>query len=460
MRIRHKVPAIFSLSMVDMLCCALGCVILVWLLNAKQAEDDAADSRDEISALTLQARTEREESGRLLSDAKSEHDRATARVRSLTGERDRAMAEIGDLKNRLSGAQDSVAGLRKDLGDERGKAKDLAGKLRQSTDRVASLEGDVSAERSMLDKEREKAAGLAKQLGEREQTIKGARADLTKREASLKSLQADLAAAKEKAEAALAARDKELAAAKEKLAAMSKVVSDRQAALAAADLKLAKAAKEKEILTTAAESRFAGIELTGERVVFLVDTSGSMEMLDDTTAAPNKWIEVRQTLARVMRSLPKLEKYQLITFGPKHDFPLGGAGKWLDMDAKTSPDQVVKALAEIKPRGGTNMYIALDEAFRYRKDGLDTIYLLSDGLPNQGEGLTPAQQATLKGIDRGAALGKHIRTTLNTTWNKPLDGKRVKIHTVGFFFESPDLGSFLWALARENDGSFVGMSKP
>ena len=29
-----------------------------------------------------------------------------------------------------------------------------------------------------------------------------------------------------------------------------------------------------------------------------------------------------------------------------------------------------------------------------------------------------------------------------------------------FFYESPDLGAFLWALARENEGSFVGMSKP
>ena len=45
MRIRHRVPSIFSLSMVDMLCCALGCVILVWLLNAKQAEDTAAEQR-------------------------------------------------------------------------------------------------------------------------------------------------------------------------------------------------------------------------------------------------------------------------------------------------------------------------------------------------------------------------------------------------------------------------------
>jgi hypothetical protein len=36
----------------------------------------------------------------------------------------------------------------------------------------------------------------------------------------------------------------------------------------------------------------------------------------------------------------------------------------------------------------------------------------------------------------------------------------VRINAVGFFFESPDGGAFLWALARENDGNFVGMSRP
>src|SRR5437879_6187391 len=41
MRIRHRVPTIFNLSMVDVLCCALGCVILLWLLNQRAARDQA-----------------------------------------------------------------------------------------------------------------------------------------------------------------------------------------------------------------------------------------------------------------------------------------------------------------------------------------------------------------------------------------------------------------------------------
>ena len=41
MRIRHRIPTLFNLSMVDVLCCALGCVILLWLLNQREARDQA-----------------------------------------------------------------------------------------------------------------------------------------------------------------------------------------------------------------------------------------------------------------------------------------------------------------------------------------------------------------------------------------------------------------------------------
>ena len=62
---------------------------------------------------------------------------------------------------------------------------------------------------------------------------------------------------------------------------------------------------------------------------------------------------------------------------------------------------------------------------------------------------------------RGEVLSKAVRDALKTRWNASQVGKpKVRINAVGFFYESPDVGAFLWALARENDGSFVGMSKP
>jgi Mg-chelatase subunit ChlD len=247
--------------------------------------------------------------------------------------------------------------------------------------------------------------------------------------------------------------------------ALEKKVRDREKALEKASSTLSRLEAERKVLARAvgraradAESRFAGIALTGRRVVFLVDSSGSMEMLDEDTPAPHKWKEVRNTVAKLMRSLPHLEEYQVITFAATTAYPLGGRGRW-HRHGKGSVERVLKGLRGVKPKGGTNMYAALKEAFAYREEGLDTIYLLSDGLPNQGEGLPPGAYK-LSEILRGTLLGKHVRATLKDTWNRPRGGKRVTINTVGFFYESPDLGAFLWALARENGGSFVGMSTP
>jgi hypothetical protein len=50
MRIRHRIPSVFSLSMVDVMCCALGCVILLWLLNLKKAKEN-----EELTGLKLDA---------------------------------------------------------------------------------------------------------------------------------------------------------------------------------------------------------------------------------------------------------------------------------------------------------------------------------------------------------------------------------------------------------------------
>ena len=38
MRVRHRVPSVFSLSMVDVFCCALGSIILLWLIGQYQAK--------------------------------------------------------------------------------------------------------------------------------------------------------------------------------------------------------------------------------------------------------------------------------------------------------------------------------------------------------------------------------------------------------------------------------------
>ncbi len=271
----------------------------------------------------------------------------------------------------------------------------------------------------------------------------------------------------------LESRDKELAtlrsykdkwsADQEQLLSLKKELAGARGNFDAAQTEKTKWQTEAARVRAEAENRFAGITLTGRRVVFLVDMSGSMEYLDDNTLAPQKWVAVRETVAKIMRSLPDLRKYQVVVFSNKASFPLGKAGEWVDFDPASSPDLVLKTLAAIKPTGGTNMYDAMEAVFRMRSQGLDAVYFLSDGIPNIGQGVTPEQIKAdkLTEVDVGSRLAAAVRKKLKGDWNRELDGKpRVHLNTVGFFFESPDVGAFLWALARENDGSFVGMSKP
>jgi hypothetical protein len=63
--------------------------------------------------------------------------------------------------------------------------------------------------------------------------------------------------------------------------------------------------------------------------------------------------------------------------------------------------------------------------------------------------------------ERGVILSRYLRTILRSDSNRADPQRpRVRINSICFFYESPDVGAFLWALSRENDGSFVGMSRP
>src|SRR5438874_8988148 len=85
MRIRHRIPSIFNISMVDVLCCALGCVILLWLVNLKDARQRAvlASETDQLLAATRserdQLRTELNDLARRLTALGADLDEATKR---------------------------------------------------------------------------------------------------------------------------------------------------------------------------------------------------------------------------------------------------------------------------------------------------------------------------------------------------------------------------------------------
>ena len=468
MRMRHKSPTLVSMWMLDVFCCALGCAVLLWTLESLRAslmtEEAAASQADSDSTrkqlLAVQADLEktRAELNATIADLRS-------RTAALTADLDAKEKLLVTANADLANNQTALALATSDLTDAK--------------KRIAAANSNLLTAKDDLARSATRTTDLETEMAKKQQSV----TELSARVAALNRADADLRAVIRDRE-----KDRETMTAKAKLAedrlvnldakyqGLVKDTSDAATARAGmaklqqqvdnANLSIIdlqgerrKLADKIDKLRIETESKFAGVALSGKRVVFVVDISGSMKLVNEKSPDPNKWPGVVDTIGRVMRSIPDMEKYQVIVFSKKAQY-LFESAEWRDYKGEASVKEVTDTLIKTPVGGDTNMYDAFDLAFKLRDATLDTLYLFSDGLPTSGVGLTPQQDASFTDTQRTDALSRHVRNTLRTTWNRAVDGKRVKIHSIGFFYESPEVGAFLWALSRENDGSFVGMSKP
>jgi len=515
MLLRHKVPTIFNIYMLDVICCALGCVILLWQVAHQNAEqqtaqaiakgDEAAQAKaryeksklellsassDVVSLQANVAKWQKKHDGLAQMLAKTEKQREESS--KLAADR---LLQLDKFSNALSLTKEQLDKLQTDLDKwlavQAKTSKELAGaqkanlellaKLAASEKQVVSLKTDIRTklieidvvakkaqdQASLLKISQEDARKLQKLLDSMSDETKDAKMKLQLTELQLKVREQDLDRVKKDLQVLLTSKDKInqdlVAAGKERTDAKS-TIDTLKKELAAANAALGTLRLDKDTLVQRVraleadvEQRFAGIPLTGENVVFLIDTSGSMAMKDTETEDPDKWPFLCETLMKLMKSIPTLQRFQVILFSDKATYLYDHPVEWLKYEGPQTAKKVRDDLRKIKVEGNTNMNDGLAEAFRFRKLKLDTIYLFSDGLPNAGPGV-PVSIARPTEAQKNLYLSKHVRDKLKTDWNAAQDGfKDVRINAVGFFFESPDVGAFLWAMAREHKGSFVGL---
>lgn len=479
--------------MLDVFCCALGCVILLLLLKMREASYAAAEASttsDALGATQLQL-TESDNHIAFLQTEIEARDGQLALVRN----------ELDRTARTLALVQKERDALAKDLALVREQKDDLAKKLALAEEAVRLTEAELALARKKIDADA-KALALTRERSTKDEK------ELAKQAANIAELAKKIAASEKERDAlTVLLRDKEKARTEalrqsldmaerllvlenklknsEKqiderstdMARMRTRVSELEKQIADANVTIvdlqgtkAKLADKINQLQIENDNRFAGIAMTGRNVIFLIDISGSMVRTDENTLDAEKWPVVCDTLVKVMRSLPDIENFQVILFSNKVVYPMGSDGRWLSInrDKPGEKDRMMqlvrKTLGGVKPNGDTNLHLGLTEAFKYRTAALklDTIYFISDGLPTSGPGLTAAEEARNPSEqERSVILARYLRTTLRTDWNR-IDPRlpRVRINSIGFFYESPDVGAFLWALSRENDGSFVGMSRP
>ncbi len=165
---------------------------------------------------------------------------------------------------------------------------------------------------------------------------------------------------------------------------------------------------------------YHGLPVVSRRLAFCLDVSGSM--MAEVGGYPRLEVAKRE-LARVLSALDAQAQANLVFF---HDSPKA----WQPSLVPVRPNlaRALEAIKAVQVGGGTNVFDSLELAFKDRN--VDSIYLLSDGMPNLGKFVQPDD------------ILKEIRA-MNRT-------RRITIHAVSF---GPN--PFMKRLAAENGGEYV-----
>ncbi len=188
--------------------------------------------------------------------------------------------------------------------------------------------------------------------------------------------------------------------------------------------------ERRRLAQTTKASSFFGIRVISQRVIFVLDVSGSMaerlraEHLGE--AGPTRAERAREELERCIDSLEPGALFNLILFSDD-------VSRWIDggvSDSRQAAREEAKAfLRRVGSGGGTNLYAAMRAAFS--DPDVDTIIVLSDGEPSRGDLVEPWE------------LRREIQT-----WN---DQRGVVIHTISV---GGDLPVLRW-LAEDSGGNFT-----
>lgn len=174
---------------------------------------------------------------------------------------------------------------------------------------------------------------------------------------------------------------------------------------------------------------FWGMPIVSRRVVFVIDTSGSMlqafsQATEYGAKEGTRLSAAKAQLLQALRMLPDGTRFNIIAFDRR-------GNRWADeLNVLNDPvrAEAAKWVESLSTGGATNVYDALQRAFELEE--VDTIYLLSDGQPVGGR------------IDDPLLLREEVKA-----WNAT---RRIPIHTISLGGDVPLLRRF----AEDSGGVF------
>lgn len=202
-----------------------------------------------------------------------------------------------------------------------------------------------------------------------------------------------------------------------------------------------------------------GLKVGGRNIVIAVDSSASM--LDDTIvnvlrrrnmpadrqrSAP-KWQRTVRTVEWLAAQLPLDAEFQLYTFAEETRSLIDDSDKdWVPMHDGQALNAAVEELRTIVPTGGSSLAKLILEV-RELSPIPDNVYLITDGLPTQGE--RPPRGATITGKRRLELFGDAVNRL----------PKQIPINVIMFPMEGDPMASAAyWNVARVTGGAFISPS--
>jgi len=203
-----------------------------------------------------------------------------------------------------------------------------------------------------------------------------------------------------------------------------------------------------------------GLKLGGSRVLILVDASASMlaesiinvvrrrNMSDAVKRQSPKWQRALRTVEWLVAQLPARSQYQLYTFNTKATPALKNSHQqWQDAADNITMDAAIAQLKTTLPAGGTSLINAFAVANDFTQRP-DNIFLITDGLPTQGE------NKPSKSTVSGKARAKLFESAVNTL------PKGVPVNVILFPMEGdPKAAALFWQLGLLSRGAFLSPSR-
>ncbi len=202
-----------------------------------------------------------------------------------------------------------------------------------------------------------------------------------------------------------------------------------------------------------------GLKVGGKNILIAVDTSASMldntivnvlrrrNMSEQRKQASPKWQRAIRTVEWLAAQLPLDAEFQLYAFAEQtRTLVPNGDTAWLPMHDGRDLNLGVEALKKIIPDGGSSL-VKLMLLVRELSPIPDNVYLITDGLPTQGESKPSA--ATISGKRRLQLFGDAVNRL----------PKQIPINVIMFPMEGDPMASAAyWNVARVTGGAFISPS--